>query len=263
MRLILFSFCVLSLAIGKADDWQPPENPDPRSILSEAKEDAAEGDYEVALAKHKWYHDNAIKLRPSQSGVRRSFALSYWLKLGEDYPPALAKLREVRDETEARVRDESRVRVRFEDFHDLAALNRTLREEERTAETFQWLSEKDVEDARRMYGISETALIKQKEYALCGKYVDPDEDVPKIGDSYRRGLKSAERFGKSHQDYVNKKIVNDSAMLVAILIQNDRIEEAKQAADELKQLVAAPALLKKLERAINESLNGVVPTPWP
>ena len=263
MRLILFSFCVLSLAVARADDWQPPENPDPTIILREAKADADKGDYEVALAKHLWYHENALKLQPSQSGVRLSFALSYWLQLGENYPPALAKLREVRDETEARVRDEKLVRVRFTDFHDLASLNETLREEELTAKTFEWLSEKDPEDAKRMYGVSEAALIKQKEFALCGKYVDPDESVPQIGDSYRMGLKSAQRFGKSHQDYTNKKIINDSAMLVAILVQNDRIEEAKEAAAELKGFVAVPALLKKLERAINDSLSGVVPTPWP
>ena len=263
MRLILFLFCSLSLTIARADDWQPPENPDPTIILREAKSDAAKGDYEVALAKHLWYHDNATKLQPSQSGVRLSFALSYWLQLGENYPPALAKLREVRDETEARVRDENLVRVRFQDFHDLAALNKTLREEERTADTFQWLSEIDAEDARRVYGISEAALVKQREFALCGKYIVPDESVSHIGESYRRGLKSAKRFGNKHQDYVNKKIVNDSAMLVAILVQNDRMEEAKEVAAELKQIVAAPALLKKLERAIDDSLSGVVPTPWP
>ena len=263
MRLILFLFCVLSVAATRADEWQPPENPDPTVILREAKADAKQGAYEMALAKHLWYHDNATKLQPSQTGVRLSFALSDWLKLGENYPPALAKLREVREETEARVRDENRVRVRFEDFHDLTALNKTLREEERTAETFKWLSENDAEDAARVYGVSEAALIKQKEFALCGKYVDPDENVIRIGDSYRSGSKLVKRFGESYQDYINKMMVNTSAMLVAILVQNDRMEEAKQAATKLKQIVEEPALLKKLERAIDESLNGAVPTPWP
>jgi len=264
MKWILLFFCVLSVSVStQAEHWQPPESPDPTVILREAKNDAAAGDYEVALAKHLWYHENATKLQPSQSGVRRSFALSDWLDLGEEYPPALAKLREIRDATEARIRDKNRVRVRFDDFHDFTALNRTLRDEERTAEIFQWLSETNAEDAKRMYGVSEAALIKQKKYALCGRYVDPDESVPRIGDRYNSGLISAKRFGKRHQDYVDKKIVNDSAMLIAILVQNDRMKEAKEAAEKLKQFVTDAKLLKKLERAIDESLDGAVPTPWP
>ena len=114
-----------------------------------------------------------------------------------------------------------------------------------------------------MYGISEAALIKHKEFALCGKYVEPDEDVSKIEDHFESGMQLSEKFGKHHQDYVGKKLVSESALLVAILVQNDRMEEAKAAAVRLKQIATEPKLLKKLQRAIDESLNGAVPTPWP
>lgn len=34
-----------------AEEWTPPENPDPQTILSEAQTDARAKRYEVALAK--------------------------------------------------------------------------------------------------------------------------------------------------------------------------------------------------------------------
>jgi len=260
---VLVFLCLLFPAIGQADGWTPPKNPDPSAILEEAKADATAGKYEVALAKQIWYHENALKLNPGQSGVRLSFALMQWIELGESYPPALEKLIEIRDETEKQIRDENRLRIRFEDFHDFTALNQTLRQEERTVEVFKWLSEKNAEDAKTMYGISEAALIKQKEYQLCGKYIDPEKDVERIGESYTSGLTLSKRFGKSHQDFVEQKIVNDAAMLVAILVKNDRLPEAQEAADEFKKLVTDGKLLKKLERELDAAMNGTVPAPWP
>ena len=261
--LILVSLLLLPSGVGQAEDWTPPDNPDPSVILNEAKADANSGKHEVALAKLIWYHENATKLQPSQSGVRRSFALAQWLELGEVYPPALEKLVEIRDKTEEKIRDEKQIRVRFEDFHDFTALNDTLRQEERTVEAFKWVSEKNEDDAQRVYGISEAALIRHKEYELCGRFIDPEADVERIGESYTSGLTLSKRFGKSHQDYVDRKVVNEAAILVAILVKNDRIPEAKAAADELKTYVTDGKLLKKLERELDAALKGIVPKPWP
>ncbi len=263
MRHLLLVLSLLSPAIIQAEEWTPPENPDASVILQEAATDAVAGKYEVALAKQTWYHENAVRLNPGQSGVRLSFALSQWLELGESYPPALEKLIQIRDETEKKIRDENRIRVRFEDFHDFTALNKTLRQEERTVELFKWLSETDTEDAKRMYGISEPALIKQKEYELCGKYIDPEKDVARIGESYSFGLTMVKRFGQPHQDFIEKKVVNDAAMLVAILVKNDRVPEAKKAADELKGFVTDARLSRKLTQELDAAMEGTVPTPWP
>ncbi len=269
MHQAMFAMCFLAPTIWLlpvtilADEWTPPKNPDPSAIKREAKADAARGNYETALAKQLWYHNNAVKLEPSQSGVRRSFALSNWLKLGEAYPPALEKMRQIRDETEGKIRDENRVRVNFDDFHDFVALNRTLRQEERTAETFKWLDEADEEDAKRMFNIAEPALIKQKAYQLCGKYIDPEQDVLQIGDSYSRGLKMTKRFGKRYEEYVEKKFLNDSAILVAILTKNNRQAEAEKVAAEVKKFASDEKLSEKLKRALDSALTGTIPKPWP
>ena len=93
MRIAVFTLCVLLPTIGLAEDWTPPEKPDPEAILQEIREDVKNRRYEVALSKTLWFHENALALRPSLSGVRLSFALSYWLELGEVYPPALEEMK--------------------------------------------------------------------------------------------------------------------------------------------------------------------------
>lgn len=263
MRTLLVSLCLLSTAITRGDEWTPPENPDPSAIMQEAAADANAGKYQIALAKQVWYHENAIKLQPAQSGVRLSFAMMNWIKLGEKYPLALEKLIEIRDETEKKIRDEKRIRVRFEDFQDFTAINKTLRQEERTVEVFKWLSEESEEDAKLMYRISEPALIKYKEYEMCGKYIDPETDVERIGDSYTQGLTMTQKFGKDYQNFVDKQIVNQAAILVAILVKNDRVPEAKEAANQLKVFVTDAKLSTKLKRELDAALDGKVPAPWP
>ena len=146
-------------------------------------------------------------------------------------------MKQVRDETEKRIRNEDQVRVKFAEFHEFVAFNRTLREEQRTLKAFQWLDETDVEDAKRVFIIAKPSLIKQKEYELYGKYVDPERDIKRIGEHYEMGLKLANgrlggRVGDRHREYTEKKFLNAATTLVAILVQNDRKAEAVEAAEK-------------------------------
>jgi hypothetical protein len=264
MRIAVFTLCLLLPTIGLAEDWTPPENPDPQKILQEVREDVKYRRYEVALCKILWFHENALALRPSLSGVRLSFALSGWLELGEVYPPALEKMKQVRDDTEKRIRDQKRIRVRFEDFHDFVAFNRTLREEERTAKAFEWLDKTNEEDAQRVYGVAESALIKQRAYELCGKYIEPERDLTRIREFYTMSLAMADkRFGEQHRKFAEKKFLNDVTTLVAILVQNDRKVEASEVASEAKKIAKDPDLQTKLGKQMESALSGTVPKPWP
>ena len=264
MRTSLFALFVLLPCIGFGDEWTPPDNPDPQAILWEAKADAQAGRYEVALAKQLWYHDNVLRLQPAQSAVRLSFALSNWLTLGEEFPPALEKMKQVRDDVEKRIRDEEQVRVKFGDFHEFVAFNRTLGDEQRTVDEFKWLDETDAEDAARVFHAAKPALINRTQYQLCGKYIDPERDIKRIGENYARGLKLAEdRFGERHREFIEKSFLNSSMTLVALLVQNDRGAEAENAAKTAKGFVEDPALQKKLNGQMESALKGTVPKPWP
>jgi hypothetical protein len=124
--------CVIALSLAltatlvRGDDWTPPENPDPTAILREAEGDTRAKRYDRALAKHVWYHDHALKFDQGQTGVRLSFALSSWLTLAEQYPPALVMLRQARDAAGQQAVAGGERLGAFAAFQEFAALNDTL-----------------------------------------------------------------------------------------------------------------------------------------
>ena len=184
MRFFMLPLVLISTII-QTGDWSPPRNPDPSAILTEARADVRAKEYKTALAKHIWYHENALKIQPSQRGVRLSYAINDWVKLGEKYPPALKKLREIRDESTQRViadddkREEIVVDAKtklltFRDlFHDIESINEELDENQKTVETFKTLEQNQPEKARMVYGLAQKALVLSKEYEICLLYTSP------------------------------------------------------------------------------------------
>lgn len=244
--------------------WTPPENPDPRAIRKEAQDDVKAGRYEIALQKHVWYHENAVRLRPSQSAVRLSFALGEWLEFGEIYPPALEEMERFRDAAEKRIRDPDQIRVRSDDFSEFAALNRTLREEEKTVEVFRWLDETEPRDAKRIFSHAKRPLVQQKAYDLYGKYIDPERDANFLKDVYALDHKrDTERFSESTQRMIQEShesmFRNNAATLVAVLVQIDREAEAMEIAKELENFLEDAELKEKLHRQLESALTGEFP----
>lgn len=243
---------------ASANGWKPPENPDPHKILREAQADARAQRYEDALAKHVWFHRNALKYRSSLSGVRLSFALSYWCRLGMMYPPALGKLKEIRDEAEEDVTNGRHVR---ESFRDLRAINKRVGEESRTKDIFVLPDAQNADVAKEVYGLAQPALISAKEYKLCEKYIDPKLSFPRMIESFRRGKRLAKdtRLGADHLEFANKKFTNDTATLIALLTVNGRKAEAEEIAGDAKKEWDNASFHAEIDKA----LQGEVPKPWP
>src|SRR5689334_8137610 len=103
--------------------WEPPENPDARAILDEARQDRMAKRYAEALRKHVWFHQNALRRDPALSGVRVSFALSDWELLASRHPPAMVALKQARAEAADDVAAGRNLRRAF---GDLAAIDRHL-----------------------------------------------------------------------------------------------------------------------------------------
>ena len=262
MRIFRNSFLtLLGLAMASvtfAEGWTPPENPDPQTILNEARADTQAKRYEVALAKYVWFHEHALSVQPSMAGVRLSFALSDWETLGRVYPPALEKLRRTRDALELKA-------IKGEDigsgFHDLAALNRTLKEDSRTTDAFRLQDELNPKAATVAFVYVKAALIKDKAYELYAKYIRPKRDFDQMKKLYELNLKMAEnpQFGPRIAEHGTKTFRNNSATLVAVLAVNKRDQEAKEFAALAKQVLEDEDFSKEIDAA----LTGTVPNPWP
>ena len=258
------TFALLAAPAAFAADWQPPEKPDPTAILREASADARAGRHADALAKHVWFHEHALEHEPAQYGVRLSFALSRWKDLAAEYPPASEALAAARDRAEAAVgaaQKPGRSMFRFfHVFHDAVALNSTLGEEGRTADLFRRLHEERPDVAREVFRIARPALIAGKEYRLAGKYADP-ASIDTAAEGYRSTARLSERdgFGPELREHAERSFRNDAATLVALLVLNDRRDEAEEVARKARAVFISTALDRSLDRA----LKGEIPPAYP
>ncbi|MGV3484031.1 MAG: hypothetical protein ACO1RT_06420 [Planctomycetaceae bacterium] len=259
MRCALLVIALASVCSSAgADEWSPGKDPDLQAILQEARIDTQAQRYETALAKHVWLHEHALSVDPAFYGVRLSFALAYWRELADQYPPALAKLKEIRD---AARRDVMAGKDVTQSFHDMRSINDYLGEHKATKEVFEALAEKDEKTARRVFGLAQPSLIKAKSYALIAKYISPKDDFAKLRNRYQHDKQLAEdpRFGAQHLEYAHKSFANASTTLVAILAVNDRMAEA----EEIAALARSEWSDESFHRGLDDALKGVVPVPWP
>lgn len=248
---------LMSLSLLQAD-WTPPDNPDPFKILQEAQSDTRAGKYAVALAKHVWYHEHALEIQPSQRGVRLSFALGDWHELGKKYPPALQKMVTYRDAAREQFLSGKDA---FETFHDLVALNKELGDEALTREVFLQLDAKHPEVAKSVYALAQPSLVKAKDYQICGKYLQPDKNWPKMLASYHSQIKyeAENKRPIPVPSFAEPRFLNSATTLIALLVQNQRKEEAQVIAEQARN--AWDNL--EFHKAIDDALKGVVPAPWP
>lgn len=267
--------CLMTLlAVCAQGAWKPDNNPDPDRILTEAREDAAAGRYEDALAKHVWFHENALKYAPAMYGVRLSFALGYWAELGANYPPALQKLRAIRDTAGEELRNSADVVGPPSDcggpevlrvFSDFSAINKTLGDDAKTSGLFIWLDSNRPRVAAAVYDVAEPALIGGKEYKLCGKYLDPDrsfqrtvrlrEETIKVIAEPREPLE----YAKDLKEFAEKSFSHSVATLVALLVVNGRKADAERIAANARKVQDDAGFRQLLSKA----QSGEVPPPWP
>jgi hypothetical protein len=250
-----------AVVVNRDPAYTPPPNPQMQQILNEAQADATAGRYQEALAKFIWFRNNALRYEPAMVGVRNSFALSYWAELGEKYPPAMKKLKSIRDEAIKTVQGmDTDTASAAAAYFTVASINNGLKEEVKNVELFKWLDVHKPAVARQVYPIAERDLIAAEEYALCGHYLDADRSYQQILGSYRRtkdALKS--NGGPQLLDFAEKMFSNQSATLVAVLAINNHNDQAEQVASQASNEISSPEFASLLA----EAKTGKVPPRWP
>lgn len=141
--------------------------------LIRARELTQAGKYAEALREHVWFHEHALDEIPSLSGVRLSFALSDWVNLAKVYPPALRKLKSIRDETIDELFGKN---GSFKLFHDIASINEYLEETSTTHQAFLRLDIEQPELARKCADVAMDAIVAAKDFKLARRYWPLPED---------------------------------------------------------------------------------------
>lgn len=257
MRVAPLVFTLI-MAMGVMAEWKPPKNPDPQTILDEARADSRAGRYQDALAKYVWFHHHALDHDRSYAGVRLAPALMSWYRLGKEYPPALEKLKEVRDHVGKQVLEgKTNARQHFTDF---AAINEQLGEEGRTVDTFISLDRKAPEIAKKLYDIAQSALVEAEKFALCGKYLEPDKSYARMVELYRLNLEYVATVEPSERnryerESVERRFIEKAATLIALLVLNDRKLEAQEVAEKARTESKYP----NRNAVIDAALDGKLP----
>jgi hypothetical protein len=166
--------------------------------LEAARELAKQGNYEAALEKHVWFHDNALKIQPSYYGVRLSFALGDWVDLGNVYPKALQKLRSIRDQKTNLLLAGNTDRPLF---HDVRSINDFLKDSSATVDLFKRIESANSDFASNIYDLADKALLEAREYALARKY---------LGDPEKR-FATAQRYFEEGIEFAKTSIAPDPA----------------------------------------------------
>jgi hypothetical protein len=248
------------LVCGAADPplvWTPPENPDPWKILQEAKRDASEQRYDVALAKHVWYHERAETIDGPGNSYRLSMALYSWYELAKKYPPAMERLKRYRDRAIDRVMQGKDVSAAFQEF---AEINRQLREHSRTSKTFRSLHAQDKKLAAAVFQPASQALIASGEYGLVGEYVNAKQWRINITDTYQTQLRMAESLPKYKDQRLRVAediLAYQASMLVACLVIAGRADDAATAESALRKLSQSA----KFQESLDKAINGQIPKP--
>ena len=140
-----------------------------------AQQAAEDGHFEEALQGYIWYHHNALSHQPSQSGVRVSFALSYWLELAEVYPPALTALQDIRDQ---KTRQLVEGELNRDLFYDVCSINEYLEESLQTYQLFLQLAESTPAFAEACADTARPVLIEHSDFHLARRFIkDPEAKI--------------------------------------------------------------------------------------
>ncbi|MDB5800536.1 MAG: hypothetical protein JWL63_1475 [Rhodocyclales bacterium] len=188
----------------------------PQDRLSRAVKEAALGQYEEALDEHIWFHNHALEEEPALRGVRLSFALAYWLDLGEKYPPAMAKLLAIRDEKTEKLLNGT---TDWHLFNDVMAINETLHDEAATCLLFKEIRNRSEDFALSCSRVAMPSLLKCGDYSLARIYIpDPHASLDRMADDLNEGMEWAMEGDNTEHEMKTEAMVQIYADNVNMLL---------------------------------------------
>jgi len=220
--------------------------------LNDTRELIQAGKYQEALDRHIWFHDHALEHQPSMYGVRLSFALSSWKELADKYPPAMDKLKSVRDQKTKLIEDGQ---GNHSLFHDVSSINETLRETSKTVELFRILDQKYPSQAKECWNVANDSVIEAKAYDLARKYIgNPVREFTKVKEMYEHNktLYKNPRIGGDHfKAYNENHFVEECLKVIEIALALDD----KKAAGEIQTKALAILDDHRLQDALPKEDN--------
>lgn len=200
--------------------------------MDEARAAATQGDYAVALERHERFFDRALIDQGENNnyyGVRLSYCLSEWARLGEKHGPAKKRLEEKADEalTAFEMTKES------EKFHDFQAISGKLGRKDQVLDQFVRYHESRPELASAALRFMWDHLVEAQRWQICAAH---------LGDLKTRYKRAVDKFdqamevciaepsfgGEEFADRIGGWYVRDVGNLLAVLKNTDQHDLAEE-----------------------------------
>ncbi|MEQ1823465.1 MAG: hypothetical protein ABL949_13225 [Fimbriimonadaceae bacterium] len=207
--------------------------------LADAQQFKLAGNFEQALERHLWYHENALKYAPAHCGVRLSFALNAWAELGKVYKVALEALRLTRDNALATYRMAPSDSLLL---GEVMSLNFCLNDIRSAKELF-YEGLKHNADTNLMLNLDE--ILEAGEEAWARDIIgDPNERLESIKDQ-RDLIALSMKLNKSlgdHAKFLDESYARQIAMLLEAVEKTHGLPKAQELQQEALTILDLPEI---------------------
>ena len=157
------------------------------TVLQQADDLMARGQYEESLQLRRWYYDHALESGDSyQQLLRRSSSFFNWVELGRRYPPARKALLEIRDNDTQKI---SSGNGYFDLFEELYNINNFLQQDDATVKLFKSIEQSDPQLAEQCFIIVQPLLAQKGDYETCRKYIgDPQASFESMSNRFQMDM---------------------------------------------------------------------------
>lgn len=206
---------------------------DPGVILDKAREAFKEERYEAALEKYEYFFDHALDNdQASYYGVRLSYCLAEWSRLGEKYPKATERLESKREESLKLLYSTKSP----ESFHDFIAICEYLNCPQKSIEEFISIHESDRELSEQVVRFIWDTLVEQELWDICASYIqDPVEMYSLYLSKFDQAIqvcKSDESLGgEDFERQIKGWCIRDMSHLLLVLKQTENTDASQKIID--------------------------------
>ena len=196
-------------------------------MLNDARKAFKENEFSLALEKYEYFFDHALDDDPSSFyGVRLSYCLNEWVKLGKKYPSALERLEEKREEAFEYLLDCRDP----EKFHDYISISDHLGKLDDAIEKFNFLHESQPELANMVVRYIWKHLVTERKWDLCSAYLKDlnknlSDALHKFDESMSICKSDPSLGGEDLEKQIRGWYVKDIGDVLLVLKYSERIEE--------------------------------------
>ena len=201
----------------------------PRDSLDLARQAARSGHYVDALENYGYFFEHALDDDPaSLYGVRLSYCLDEWVRLGRKYPPALAALEERRREALRRLMTTREP----EHFHDFECISKYLGVHGEAIDQFLALHRSDAALAKSIVRFVWSNLVKGGHWEICSFYLgDVDQRYAAALAKFQEAMTvcgaNPEFGGAEFEKQIQGSLISDVSELNSVLAKTSRTHEAR------------------------------------